>query len=89
MREKDMHGLEFCFNMAMAENIEYVGVVIKMEGFPQTEVIINRFENFEKKLEYYKNTYDENLKHKFAEGISIINYAYGYCFESINEELNY
>lgn len=47
-----------------------------MPGFELPEIIINPAENLEKKLEYYKNTYDEDLKHKYAEGVKIIGYTF-------------
>lgn len=42
-----------------------VGIFIEMPGFESPEIIINPVENLEKKLDYYKNTYDENLKQAF------------------------
>lgn len=60
------------FKTAKQKNHRYIGILIQMEGFPQPEVIINRQENFDTKLQYYLNTYDENLIHKFAKGIRII-----------------
>ena len=60
------------FQTAKEQDIRYVGVLIEMEGFPKPELIINRKENFDAKLEYYLNTYDENLVHKFAKKIRII-----------------
>lgn len=43
-----------------------------MPGFDQPELITNPPANIEKKLAYYKATYDENLEHKHAKGIRII-----------------
>jgi uncharacterized protein involved in tolerance to divalent cations len=67
--------LEFIIKTAMKTK-QSVGVFIEMPGFESPEIIINPVENLEKKLEYYKNTYDENLKHKYAEGIKIIGYTF-------------
>jgi len=41
-------------------------ITVAMEGFPMAEIIINPIENLDAKLAYYANTYDDNLKHKYA-----------------------
>lgn len=53
-----------------------IGIVIEMPAFKSPEIIFNPPENLQKKLEYYENTYDENLNHKHAEGIKIIGYTF-------------
>jgi hypothetical protein len=80
--------LENCFNEAASIGAGFVGVKIEMDGFPQPEVIINKAENIESKLAYYKKTYDENLNHKFAPGIKIIGCTYGDDFGDIQEDLD-
>lgn len=70
-----MTDLEFIMKQAIKSKAS-VGVFIEMPGFESPEIIINPPENLEKKLEYYKNAYDENLKHKTAEGIKIIGYTF-------------
>jgi len=67
--------LEFIIKQAIKTKVN-VGVFIEMPGFESPEIIINPVENLEKKIEYYKNIYDENLNHKHAEGIKIIGYAF-------------
>lgn len=56
-----------------------------MEGFKVDEVIINRAENFEEKLNYYKRTYNNNGTHKFAKGISISDIVFGNSFAEIEK----
>ncbi len=41
-------------------------VLIDMDGYDLPEIIVNPPENIEKKIEYYKNTYDDECKHKHA-----------------------
>lgn len=84
-----MEYLENCFNRAMELNAGYVAVRIKMEGFPTDEIIINPLENAVEKLAYYKKTYDEDLEHKFAKGISIVGFTFGKDFSEIEEDLAY
>jgi hypothetical protein len=67
--------LENMFLAAAKNNIKYVGVLIHMDGFPCDEIIINENANIIPKLKYYKNTYDENLNHKFSKGIRIVSAA--------------
>lgn len=83
-----MKHLENCFTEAQNLGESFVGVKIEMDGFPQPEVIINKNENIESKLAYYKKTYDENLNHKFAPGIKIVGFTYGQDFGDIQEVLD-
>lgn len=82
-----MENLEICFNQAVVTGAAYVGVLIEMEGFPQPEVIINKNENIDSKLAYYKKTYGEDLNHKFAPGIRIVGFSYGQNFSDIESDL--
>lgn len=79
--------LENCFNDAKSLNYTYVAVVVDMQGFEKPEVIINRKENFDEKLAYYKRAYDENLILKSFNGIRIIGFAYADTFENIEDEV--
>lgn len=55
---------------------EPIQLLIDMPGFSAPELIVNPPENIEKKMEYYKATYDENCEHKHAKGIRIIDVVY-------------
>ncbi|PER52646.1 hypothetical protein COI79_31340 [Bacillus thuringiensis] len=81
--ELTLDGLERCFNVATSENAEYVAVQIAMDGFSSDELIINDRHNIDNKLEYYKKTYNEDLKHRYSPGIRIVGFAYGYSFSEI------
>lgn len=76
MEKTKLERLIEVFEYAKRTRAEYVGIVVKMDGFETNEVIINHYNNIESKLEYYKNTYDENLNHKYSKGISIINFSF-------------
>ena len=54
-----------------------------MKGFRDPEIIINSYENFDSKLEYYKKAYDEDLKLKTFDGIRITDFTYGDSFAKI------
>lgn len=49
-----------------------LAVLIDMPGFDSPELITNPPENIEKKMDYYRATYDDNCNHKHAPGIRII-----------------
>jgi hypothetical protein len=83
----NMHNLESVFQEAKNAHAKYVGVLIEMEGFEKPEVIINSYENFDSKLEYYQKAYDENLNHKFSKGIRIIGCSFGNSFQEIEHVL--
>lgn len=53
-----------------------IQLFIEMPGFDAPELIVNPPENIEKKMEYYKATYDDNCNHKFAKGVSIVDFIY-------------
>lgn len=69
-----MSDLEFIVKQAIRTKTN-VGIFIEMSGFESPEIIVNPVENL-KKLEYYRDIYDENLNHKHAEGIKIIGYTF-------------
>jgi len=79
--------LERCFYEAEREGEAFVGVLIKMEGFPEPEVIINKRANFETKLAYYKKAYDGNLVLRSFSGIKIIGFTHGDTFSDIELDL--
>lgn len=72
---KTMEELEKVFKVAIEKGF-ITSIFVEMPGFKEPEMITNPIENLEKKLEYYKNTYDENLEHKHAKGIKIIGYSF-------------
>ncbi|MBU5293117.1 hypothetical protein KQH90_03580 [Anaerosalibacter bizertensis] len=67
--------LEAIIDKAIATK-QPLGLLIEMPGFKEPEMIINPAVNLEKKLDYYKKVYDENLEHKHAKGIKIIGYTF-------------
>lgn len=75
LKLKTMNDLEEAIQIAINVN-EDIGIFIEMPGFEYPEVIYNPPENLRKKLEYYKQTYDENLEHKYAKGIKITEYTF-------------
>lgn len=80
--------LENCFKEASQQGRKYVGVAVWMYGFPKEEVIINESKNFDKKLEYYKHAYNEDLTLKNApDKIKIVGFTYGDSFEDIEMDL--
>jgi hypothetical protein len=79
--------LEKCFFEASIKCAKYVGVKIKIEGFPKAEIIINENKNFDKKFEYYTRSYNEDLILKTFSGIRIVGFTYGNSFEEIEHDL--
>ncbi|MEG1310475.1 MAG: hypothetical protein RR942_06570 [Romboutsia sp.] len=83
-----INNLEKCFEEAKKDEVEFVGVLISMDGFKRPEIIINGYENFDKKLEYYKGAYNEDLTLKAAPNkVKIIGFTMGDTFEEIENLL--
>ncbi len=85
--ELTMENLEECFRLANAEDWEYIGIKIQMEGFPEPEIIINSFSNFDAKLAYYQKVYNDDLTLKAFNGIKIIDFMVADDFTEIKEGL--
>lgn len=80
--------LEKCFYEASHQDKKYVGVKVEMFGFKDDEIIINPNINFDKKFEYYKNAYNEDLTLKNApDKIRLTGFTYGDSFEDIENDL--
>ncbi|KGK88090.1 hypothetical protein DP68_08875 [Clostridium sp. HMP27] len=84
-----MKDLERCFKQAKRQGACYIGVVIEMDGFEKPEVIVNSYENFQSKLEYYRKTYDEDCNHKYSKGIKLIACNYAFEFNQLEEDFIY
>ena len=59
------------FHEAQEDNSD-ICVEVTIPGQKDTEFIINRNKSLANKLEYYCNTYDENLVHKHNKEIRIV-----------------
>jgi len=73
------------FGDAKQVSAKYIAVQIRMDGYEKDEIIINEAENIDKKLAYYQNTYDENLLHKHAAGIKIIDFTYANTYAELEK----
>lgn len=82
-----MKHLEECFNMAKALEMTWVAVAIKTRGHESSELILNPNINFDKKLEYYKNAYTDDLVLKTYDGIQIVGFTYADTLAEIEKDL--
>lgn len=64
------------FETALHNFSEYVYIEVTIPKQKETEYIVNKRSSILNKLEYYKNTYDENLIHKNCKEIKIISAGY-------------
>lgn len=84
----NLNDLKEVFETAKKRNRNYVGVQIEMQGFPKPEVIINEYNNFDAKLEYYMKAYNDDLILKTFNGIRIIGFGSGDTYQEIQELLD-
>ena len=82
-----MRNLEKCFEGAKLENSKFIGVLVQMKGFEKAELIVNRRENFSKKLEYYKNAYNNDLVLKTFDGIKIVGFTHADTLDELETYL--
>lgn len=87
MKDLTISNLENCFAAAKENGARFVGVKISMKDFPVSEVIINEYPNFDKKLEYYKGAYNTELTLKATDAIKIVGFTYGDSYEEIQKDL--
>ena len=82
-----MENLVNNFEQAKNRNAKYIGIVIMMLGAEKPEIIINSKENFDTKLAYYQNAYNNDLTLKAVEGIRIVGFTYRDSFGEIEKDL--
>ena len=87
--ELTMQDLETCFLKAEEYQCLYIGVRIKMKGFKEPELIITPSDNFNKKLEYYKKEFNDDLILKNDKNIKIVGFTYGDYLDNIEADLIY
>lgn len=64
-----------------------IAVEVTIPGQDESELIINQPKSLDNKLEYYKNTYDENLIHKNCKDIKILSaIPVNFMFQSNQED---
>lgn len=68
---------------AIENKAEYFGVRIETKGMPRYEIIINKYENLDYKLEYYINNYNEDMELKRCSDIKITMAGYSDDLEDI------
>jgi hypothetical protein len=68
---KNMDELEDIINKAIDGEIS-LSLFIKLPDLVEPEVITNPPTNLKQKLKYYKETYNDNLEHKYAKGVKIL-----------------
>lgn len=69
---KTLADLEQVFIKADEQNHMFIGVAVKLPNLEEPEIIINPFNNFEEKLKYYKNAYNDDLTLKTCADIKIV-----------------
>ena len=65
------------------ENKNDIAVEVTVPGQETTEVIINRHENLNNKLNFYTKAYDENCVHCMNKEVRIVD---AYCIDFFNVE---
>ena len=68
---KTMEELENIINTAISFDTD-LSLFIKLPDLAEPEVITNPSVNLEQKLKYYKETYNDDLEHKYADGVRIL-----------------
>lgn len=62
---------------AISDGAKFIGVKMSTFNAPEPEIIINPASNFEVKLNYYKQAYDDNMRLNHNRDIRILGVASG------------
>jgi len=84
-----MKNLEVCFNSAKEHEYPYIGIKYKIESFEKPEITIIPIENYDKRLEDYKDVCNDDLtfKYKYNDKIKIVGFTMGNDFDEIESDL--
>lgn len=80
---------ESALKYAIRNEEEFFAVKIFFEDTKTFEIIINPKDSLENKLAYYSQTYDNELIHKHAKHIRIMDFAYGQSLADIETAFMY
>lgn len=69
--------LEQIFNEAYESDYNSIAIEMTIPHRTETEIVFHRRQTIFNRLNYYKRTFDENLKHKRVDGISIVSVGFG------------
>lgn len=72
---------------AIEKETPYMFMVVKIKDYIDNELIIEPLVNFEDKLEYVLETYDEQLNHKYSKGIEIVGFGVSENLKEIEEKV--
>jgi hypothetical protein len=89
MLELTLENLKRTFYRAIEFKENFVAIRIRIGDLPLDEILINPIENVDAKLKYYQETYDENLFHKNATHIKIVDFCTGNSYQEIEARIGY
>lgn len=84
-----LENLEICVESAKTSKAKYFAVLVSIENNPEPEITVNESDNFDTKLAYYREAYNNDLTLKSFNGIKIIGFTYANSFSEIEEDLMY
>lgn len=80
-----LNNLEKCFEAAKESNAKYIIIIISNNG--NNRIVTIEQDEFEDKLTYYKNVFNENLISKIISGTKIIYCTYTNIIEDMEIDL--
>lgn len=80
--------LKACFADAVKNKATFIGVRVSTKGYRGDDIMIFRFEDFDKKLAYYDNNFNDDLTLKSSpDEVRISGFAYGNTFGQLSRLL--
>lgn len=79
--------LKNCFAQATQKGYKFIGLMVQLEDLTEPEIIVVQRSNFDSKLAYIQETYDNNLRSRMNENIAIIGFTYDNTFEGLEQQL--
>lgn len=85
--ELTMKNLDKCFNGAYNEEAKYIGVLIAIKQQHTYKTVIVSVDSFPSEQKFLRETYNDDLTHKYSEGLRIVGFTHANSFAEIQRLL--
>ncbi|AGR46874.1 hypothetical protein SHANETTE_210 [Bacillus phage Shanette] len=83
--ENSKEDLIVCIRSAMLEGADWMALLVVMPEHPAPQLIIDPKENFTARLNFLRNTYNENLEHAHNPAVRIVGFSSGSSISKVSK----